>query len=229
MIKGAVFDFDYTLYDRDASDRIGMETFYLERPELFCEGVTAEQACDAMVRAEHEYNYTGWDRMAQALGDWGIMRAPVDRRELCDRIQETIAHRGVAYPFVKPALAELRGMGMRLGLITNGGEKYQREKVCGVLDLWNEFEQVLIGCDRATAKPHPDLFLQMAKLLDCEPGELLYIGDNPVNDVDASRRAGYVPVWVRTIVPWRYPDVEQPSLQVDSVAEIPDIIRSLNK
>ena len=228
MIKGAVFDFDYTLYDRDASDRVGMTHYYTEHPELFCEGVTADRACDALVEAEHRYNYEGWGRMAQALGDWGVMHAPVDRRALTDYIQDQIARFGVAYPFVKPMLAELRTMGMRLGLITNGGEKYQREKVRGVLGLWDEFEEVLIGCDPATAKPHPDLFLQMADMLKCKPGELLYIGDNPRNDVDASRRAGYVPVWVRTIVPWRYPEVEQPPLQVDSVAEIPEIIRKLN-
>ena len=116
---------------------------------------------------------------------------------------------------------------MTLGLITNGTPRHQQPKIAALGEA-HRFQEILIGSDPTTRKPHPDLFLEMAKRLSCEPGELIYAGDNPANDVDASRRAGYAAVWVRTITPWLFPEIPQPALQVDTVAEIPALVERLN-
>jgi putative hydrolase of the HAD superfamily len=54
----------------------------------------------------------------------------------------------------------------------------------------------------------------------------MYVGDHPKNDVDASRRAGYTPVWVRTIPNWVLEDMEKCELQVDTVEELPELIKN---
>ena len=227
MIRGAVFDFDYTLYDRDESDRNAMGRLYGQEPGLFAPGVSREKAQAAFVDVEHRHNYDGWERMCRELAAEGIFSRMPDWRRVCDRMQELISRYGAVYDFIPPMFDRLREMGLRVGLITNGNRRNQEMKVRG-LGLWDRFDHVLVGSDPATAKPHADLFLEMAGLLGCRPGELIYAGDHPVNDVDAARRAGYIPVWVKTLGDWRYPEIAPPEYAVDTVAEIPGLIESIN-
>ena len=227
MIRGAVFDFDYTLYDRDESDRIAMRDFYREHRAMIAPDISLEAAQAAFVEAEHRHNYDGWKRICEYLTETGIFPQMPDWRMICGYWQRKIAESGAKYPFTEPVLDELRRRGLKLGLITNGQWEYQTGKVKG-LGLWDAFDCVLVGCDPATAKPHPDLFLEMARRLGRECGELIYVGDNPVKDVDAARRAGYVPVWVRTLGDWRYPEVPRAECEVDTVAEIPALIDAIN-
>ena len=76
------------------------------------------------------------------------------------------------------------------------------------------------------AKPNTIAFELMAQRLDLKPNELMYVGDHPKNDVDASRRAGYTPVWVRTIPNWVLEDMEKCELQVDTIEELPELIKN---
>ena len=59
--------------------------------------------------------------------------------------------------------------------------------------------------------------------------EMLYIGDHPLNDIDGSRNAGCIPVWVKTTGIWTFPEVKKPDLQVDTVKEIPQLIKQINE
>ncbi|MBQ8954413.1 MAG: HAD-IA family hydrolase [Clostridia bacterium] len=227
MIRGVVFDLDHTLYDRDASDRAAMGRFCDAFPEYICPGVSRQRAQDMIVEAAHKHVYGGWSAIAAYLRQQNILQGGFTDFEIMDFFQRQFFEHIVPFPFVPDMFARLRRMGMKLGLITNGRRFYQENKIAA-LNMAPAFDHILIGFDPATAKPHPDLFLEMARLLACRPDELVYAGDNPVNDVDASRRAGYVPVWVRTITPWLFPDIPQCPHQVDTVAEIPALVERLN-
>ena len=227
MIKGVVFDLDHTLYDRDSSDRVAMGRFYDEFPERIVPGVSRERAQDAIVSAAHRHIYSGWRAVFACLREEHILQGDFSAFDLTDYFQRTFFTHIVPFPFVPDMFKALRAMNMRVALITNGRRVYQEGKIAA-LNIAPQFDRILIGDDPNTAKPHPDLFFDMAASLSCLPEELIYAGDNPVNDVDASRRAGYVPVWVRTITPWLYPEIPQPALQVDTVAEIPALVARLN-
>ena len=69
----------------------------------------------------------------------------------------------------------------------------------------------------------------MARSLGIKTGEMLYIGDHPLNDIDGSRKAGCVPVWVKTTGTWTFPEIEKPELQVETVKEIPELIKKFNE
>ncbi len=229
MIKGVVFDLDHTLYDRDASDRAAMGRFCDAFPERIVPGVSRERAQEAIVQAAHRHIYQGWSAIVEDLRRERILTGgDFTARDVMDFFQRQFFTNIVPFPFVTPMFRQLRAMNLRLGLITNGSRFYQDNKIAA-LNMAPEFDHILVGCDPETAKPHPDLFLDMARRLGCRPGELIYAGDNPLNDVDASRRAGYVPVWVRTITPWSFPDIPECGLQVDTVAELPALVERLNR
>ncbi len=119
-------------------------------------------------------------------------------------------------------------MGFKLGLITNGKHDLQYAKIANV-GLTDEFDEIVVSGDVGAQKPSTVPYEIMAQRLNIAPNEMLYVGDNPKNDVEASRKAGYIPVWVRTTGTWIFPEIEKPELQVDTVAELPELIKGLIK
>ena len=67
----------------------------------------------------------------------------------------------------------------------------------------------------------------MSKKLDIAPQNLVYVGDHPKNDVDASRRAGYIPVWVKTYE-WQFDDISRCDYEIDTVADLFEVLDKLN-
>ena len=124
-------------------------------------------------------------------------------------------------------LLKLRKDGIKTGLITNGSHELQYKKLemVGIIDC---FDSIIATKDIGVHKPERGPFDIMAARLRLKAEECLYIGDNPLNDVEASRRAGYIPVWIKTTGVWSYPDIEKPELQAETVEEIPSIIEKLN-
>jgi putative hydrolase of the HAD superfamily len=70
-------------------------------------------------------------------------------------------------------------------------EKLIRLKVHRFLDSGAIFisDQVGIG------KPNPKLYLRAARKVGVTPAEAMYVGDHPVNDMDAAKQAGFTTVW----------------------------------
>ena len=98
-----------------------------------------------------------------------------------------------------------------------------------MLGLDTIFDRVIVSGRYNCPKPQPTAFNMMAVWLGLKPCEMMYVGDHPLNDVDASRKAGYVPVYVNTAGYWPRPDVEQCELQVQTVAEIPELVRTYHQ
>ena len=98
-----------------------------------------------------------------------------------------------------------------------------------MLGLRDAFDEIIVSGETPYEKPQKEIFLLMAEKLNIKPEEMLYIGDHPVNDVDGARKAGCIPVWVRTTGTWIFPEIEKPELQVESVKEIPLILKKINK
>jgi len=217
-LKGIVFDLDQTLYDRNATDLLAMAAYYASHRESFAEDCSLQKAQSAMLIADHDNGHFGWNRILDSLKAQGLFKTAPSADDICSCFQEQYALHGVLYPSTLPMFEGLKELGLKTGLITNGKTDGQMGKVKG-MGLERCFDRICIGCDKATAKPHPDLFLEMAGNLGCKPEELLYVGDHPVNDIQASRLAGYTPIWIRTM-PWDYPEVEKPELQIDDLSEL---------
>lgn len=224
MIRGVVFDLDHTLFDRYATlTRIA---------PYFCsyfdvqDGVTAQTLAPLWCEADRQFVHLGWQAIHQYLIDQGVFcTAPT--YEVYNKFLLGMFRR-IAVPFdcTVSLLDSLHAQGYKLGLITNGSSETQRSKL-RILGIEDKFDYVLITGEFGVHKPNPEPFLAMAEKLSAKPSALLYVGDNPENDVDASRKAGYTPVWVRTTGTWVYPDIEKPALQIDHVRELPALLADL--
>lgn len=224
MIKGVVFDLDHTLYDRYATmTRIA---------PYFCsyfdvqDGVCAETLAPLWCEADRQCVHLGWQAVLDYLAERNVFRTVPQLQVYGAFLLGMFRRIAVPYDCTVSLLDTLHAKGYKVGLITNGSSDTQRSKL-RLLGIEEKFDSVLITGEFGVHKPNPEPFLAMAKELDAAPSELLYVGDNPLNDVDASRRAGYQAVWVRTTGTWVYPEIEKPALQIDHVRELPQLLADL--
>jgi putative hydrolase of the HAD superfamily len=134
----------------------------------------------------------------------------------------------VKYDFAIPVLKEIKNMGIKIALITNGTPELQYFKIKS-LDMEDCFDEVIVSGETPYEKPDERIFQLMAEKLGIKTSEMLYIGDHPLNDIDGSRNAGCIPVWVKTTGTWIFPEISKPDLQVETVEEIPQLIKKINE
>lgn len=99
------------------------------------------------------------------------------------------------YPDVMETLKQLRDMGLKTGLVTNGLENDYREilRKTGL----SSFFDVTVGIDTVgRMKPHKDIFLHAVDKLEVLPAETLFVGDRLEEDYKGSRKAGLRPLLI---------------------------------
>jgi putative hydrolase of the HAD superfamily len=71
-------------------------------------------------------------------------------------------------------------------------------------------------------KPHPRVFERLAADLNVKPHEIVYVGDDPILDVEAPRASGLSTAWVnRFDWPWP-PNVASADVVVTDCLELAD-------
>ena len=225
-IKAAVFDLDHTLFDRYATTALIMPEFIKDFD--IADGVTVERATELMIKGDKQYNHRGWDKILEYLVKEGMFKTVPTVEFYTETLLKHFRTAAVEYPFTKPMLDELHAMGLKTGLITNGKSITQRKKL-EMLGLESYLDEIVISGEIGFAKPKPEPFIEMAKRLNLKPEEIIFVGDNPVTDIEGARAGGFVPVWVATMGWWTIPEIEKTEYSVNDVSEIPALIREMNK
>ncbi len=108
----------------------------------------------------------------------------------------------------------------RLGAITNGNADIVR------LGLNNVFSFAFYAEQVGAPKPHPDLFLAALAHTNCKPSDFIYVGDDPVKDVDAANELGIKTVWMRSNKE-RLRGKSKPDRIIEDIRELPAAIKGL--
>lgn len=228
MIKGIVFDLDHTLFDRYETLRAVLPEMYKRLADKIPENVSLQDFIENFISLEKKHIYYGWSYTAERMVEEGIF---LEGTKGDDVWKCLFAHcwplAAVKFPFTEPTLIELRKMGLKLGILTNGTHEYQIRKL-DMLQLNDFVDEIVISGDVGAQKPDAKPFIVMSERLGISPQNLMYVGDNPLNDIEGSRNAGYVPVWVKTIGNWHFEDIEHCEYEVDTVAELPKLVKEYN-
>ncbi len=224
-IKGVVFDLDHTLYDRYKTVEAGAEFFCRVFKDRLSASITASDAASLLCEGDKRYIYHGWHRIFEYLCEKEMFSEPPAYAEYRECMLELYSTFAVPYSFTYSLLDELRSRGLLIGLITNGRSEIQRAKL-RLLQLEPYFDEIIVCGELGIQKPSPEPFAEMARRLNISAENLIYVGDNPINDVDASRNAGYTPIEVLTAdCPM---DGYAPAKhRISSVEELPDLIELL--
>jgi putative hydrolase of the HAD superfamily len=118
---------------------------------------------------------------------------------------------------VRPALERLRTRYL-LATFSNGNADLARVGLAEFFALSLNARQIGVG------KPHPLCFERIAEGLRVSPHEIVYVGDDPVLDVEASRAAGLRSAWVNRF-DQQWPDTLAPAdLVVTNCTQLADLL-----
>jgi HAD superfamily hydrolase (TIGR01549 family) len=206
-IKAILFDLDGTLRHNQPSSE---GTFYKLAVEL---GVGVDHAAwlDGL-RWAHKY----WAQSEDMLSDYerysGLTREfwlNYTRRHLIvnsvpESLIETLAveiytrfeameePQEVVFPEVYETLSHLKDAGFVLGIVSN--RTYSFLDKLEKLNLKGYMSCVLAAGEVGLWKPDPLIFHKALEILELQPGEVLFVGDNYYTDIVGSREAGIHPV-----------------------------------
>ena len=138
-------------------------------------------------------------------------------------------------PHLKETMTELRGMGLRLGVISNIISRTVVPHFLAEYDILREMDCVITSAETGIRKPSPDIFRIAELALGLKPEELAYVGDTISRDVRGTRNAGWA-LMIRISFPGtahRDAGLEnagyEPDYLIHELDEIPTIIREVNK
>ncbi|WNI26982.1 HAD family hydrolase [Streptomyces sp. ITFR-16] len=129
------------------------------------------------------------------------------------------------YPDVRPALAELRALGVRVVVAGNG--TVRAGELLRALDL--PADLVATSDEWGVAKPDPEFFARVLEVSRAEPQSTLYVGDHPANDLFPAKSSGLLAAHLRR-GPCGYwwadhPDVsETADFRINALTDLPALL-----
>ncbi|ROS73919.1 putative hydrolase of the HAD superfamily [Curtobacterium sp. PhB130] len=196
-VSAVGFDLDGTLFDHLGSARDGVESFFRSL------GVEPTEAAVTSWFTAEQREFERWRggrisfqeqrraRLRAVLPPLGV-ELPTGDDDLDALFEEYLrAYRGAwrAFPGSRSLLRQLRSTGYRVGLLTNGIESQQRDKL-DLIGLSDEFDAICVSESIGVQKPDPRAFAALATALDVTPSSCLFVGDDPGTDVAGARAAG---------------------------------------
>lgn len=195
--RAVCFDLDGTLFDHRGAARAGATRFLEDL------GLAATESTLAAWSAAEAEQFERWRsgqisfqeqrraRLRAVLGPLGI-RLPRDDDGL-DRLfagyLRSYRASWRAFPGSVSLLRGLRADGYRLGLLTNGIEEQQLDKLART-GLDGAFDVVCTSERIGFQKPDERAFRTLAEELDVDTADCLFVGDDLVHDIAGARAVG---------------------------------------
>lgn len=203
MIRAIGFDLDNTLFDHRRAASRGLGLLIDEKGWTYhgTESVArqwhrledlffGQYVAGTMTLVDH--------RRARMRNFLALTNAQIDESELDDLWSNYLHHYSdswVAYPDVLVSLTELKETGYKMAVLTNGQQAQQEAKL-HAMGLTHLFEAVLAIGTVDALKPNQSAFQHLCRVLECEPREVLFVGDDIEYDVRASISAGLQGLWL---------------------------------
>jgi putative hydrolase of the HAD superfamily len=99
--------------------------------------------------------------------------------------------RRVPRPDVKQTVIELSERGYTLGIIANTITETEIPDWLEADGLTSYFKTVVLSSKVRYRKPGPEIYWQATRRIGVEPARCAYVGDNPIRDVEGTRKAGF--------------------------------------
>ena len=120
-------------------------------------------------------------------------QALADRRP-GTRESEIVARFVTPNPETVRLIADLRTR-VPVGIVTNGNPRAQQEKLRRCLPDCT-LDTILISGALGVRKPDPAIFRRALGELNARPEHTLFVGDDPVNDMEGAATAGLATAWL---------------------------------
>ena len=148
------------------------------------------------LRKTGDYRGDFYEFQAQLMGE--TLKVPADRvmervERLIYRGWEPLFNRIRLYPHVRETLDSFKKEGVRMGILSD----FPPDKKLENLHIHDYWEAVVCSEKVGRLKPDPASFLELARKMDTDPGQILYVGNSVSYDVKGARLAGMKTALVR--------------------------------
>jgi FMN hydrolase / 5-amino-6-(5-phospho-D-ribitylamino)uracil phosphatase len=195
-VRAICFDLDNTLWDvwpviMRAEQR--MYEFLAERYPRVVANMTMEmmraareQTAAAHPQMRHDFTFLRKQTLREHAKEFGYAEAMAE-----EAFEAFIQARNEVdlYPDVVPALEQLRAR-YRLFTASNGNADL------GKIGLGHFFERTINARLVGALKPDPAIFHKVIEGTDLQVHEVVYVGDDPLLDVEGARAAGMHAIWI---------------------------------
>ncbi len=223
-LQAVAFDLDNTLWEVEpviARAELRLFDWLLEHcpripQRLSIEDMRAarQQLALAEPHRAHDFTYLRIASLARHARECGYEEAVAERAfEVFFAARNDVE----VYADVRPALERLRSR-YRLASLSNGNADLGR------IGLAEFFAFSLSSREVGVAKPHPGGFEALASRLNLRPQQIVYVGDDPMFDVEAARAAGMCTAWMnRRALHWPV-DFAAADIVVRDCAELASVL-----
>lgn len=147
--------------------------------------VLRKRAKEHLIEASEKEMWTQW-----MLPDFPVEKiAPLSSK--LTRLWRDCDGRRVARPDVKDTVIELHERGYILGIIANTVTETEIPDWIVEDGLTGYFKEVVLSSKVGFRKPGPEIYWEASRRVGVAPEHCVYVGDNPVRDVEGARKAGY--------------------------------------
>jgi putative hydrolase of the HAD superfamily len=194
MIKALLLDLDQTLLDRTATFRAYLERQY-DDLNLSEQNVTKMEYFAEVDRWDDNGYRDKLDTFSRTAENLNFSLPP---KELMAHFKTEYGQDAQLFPGVESCLQQW-SQRLPLALVTNGRTDGQSSKlkVTGIEDY---FSAIVISESVGIKKPDPEIYFTACRALAVEPGQVVFVGDHPKNDVEVPASLGMKGIWVRNEV-----------------------------
>jgi HAD superfamily hydrolase (TIGR01549 family) len=178
-------------HQRRARQQIAHLAGTRESPETFCARLDSRYkeyrlwAFENLLEAPETELWTRW-----MLPDYPAERIAPHALELTFQYRQSMGRR-VLVPDAREVIVELSRRGYCLGIISNVITSREIPDWLDADHLTPYFKSVVLSSVFGRRKPDPAIYLEAARLAEVDPGRSVYVGDNPIRDVEGTHQAGF--------------------------------------
>jgi len=146
----------------------------------------------------HDYvEHTSEFVLTEMLNTYGLPEIKPEWARLgLDAFYSTFQEHWQVEPDAISTLARLRGVGYKLGLISNASDAEDVNTLIDKTGLRPYFDRIWISAKVGVRKPHPRIFEIALDSLHCSPKEAIMIGDTLNADILGALNVGMSSIWI---------------------------------
>lgn len=192
-LRAVLFDLDDTLHDKSATLR----------------AVAAKQYISGGL-SSFGINESDWEAQYVNMNNLRIEKSEVfsrlrDRFSLPTDLAESLlvdfdSNLGIAAkpcPGALDLVVACKAQGVKVGLVTNGRDAFQRSKIAG-MGITESFDAIVTSGGLGIKKPDLRIFRACLRMLDVEPDAAAFVGDDFVADMQPAIELGMRAIWKST-------------------------------
>ena len=189
-LLAVLFDLDGTLHDKSATLK-QVAAVQFEAFNLADHGVPQPHWHDRFIELNNERieKTVVFERLAAEF-----MLSSALREALLKDFDENLGKHARPYPGATQAILALKQRGLKLGIVTNGRDAFQRSKIEG-MGVTRLVDSIVTSGGFGVKKPDLRIFLACLAELQVAPESAAFVGDDLASDIEPAIELGMLAVW----------------------------------